>query len=235
MQIINRRDVKDGKGIPAGRRWLMSQCRTGSWNPILTVPGLALIILVFHCHSAQAYDPYNIVLKSPSLSTKERAWEMRHDGNVFLMFQKENRALQIGWYRHAPITLRDGAATTVIMYKYMWPGSVWTAKKNGVIYREINGKMKPSGTYAKREVVLGGRRQSVEMEKIQEKDAPWTVNIDGREYEEGANGVLKQTGWKEYREVTLITGKQAALLMSRGLEEHAKWTGKRDGVTYKDP
>lgn len=62
----------------------------------------------------------------------------------------------------------------------------------------------------------------------------WVCDRGGKILQLTDEGTLKQLGWVNWRVIILPNGNRTTILMTKGMKNNSKWTGRHQGVLYRD-
>jgi len=113
-------------------------------------------------------------------------------------------------------------------------GDRWACVIDNVLYREINGTAVAIATTELRSSKSeNGEVRRALMTKRIGNDDKWCFGTeDGKVYQQEPSGKIKYIGWMEWRVVSLPQGEKTLILMTKGINKNAKWSGKHGGKVY---
>jgi len=113
-------------------------------------------------------------------------------------------------------------------------GELWACVIDDVLYQESNGTATAIATTELRSYKAeNGEVRRAQMTKRIENDDKWCFETqDGKVYLQETSGKINHIGWMEWRVVSLPQGEKTLMLMTKGINKKAKWSGRQGGKVY---
>jgi len=192
---------------------------------------LEILVLCPEPGSIQADEAEIITLKTPL----EPAAEIKHywDGNSVFYGSPEDGApfMKFG-HRDYREMFYKGKKSALNSFKK--EGESWACVIDGVLYLEAEEIASPVAecrfrTYKSEK---GEERSALMCRRLEEGEDWYFKGHDNRVYRQDEDGSLSQEGWMSWHIASLPSGEKILLLMARGMDSHALWTGTYSGKRY---
>jgi hypothetical protein len=110
-------------------------------------------------------------------------------------------------------------------------GEPWACVIDEILYQELDGVAKAIATTALRSYKAeDGKERRAQMCQRSGEHATWCFAGDnGKVYLQDQTGKVIQIGWMGWRIATLSNGEKPMILMTKGMGDAARWSGKHGG------
>ncbi len=174
-----------------------------------------------------------VTLKKPGSSINPYT-AFSSSGDFYVM-TGDTFMIEYGSY-HYEYVISDSIQRSVAVFRRIGLGEKALGAVSGKIFTvDTTGKSTQIGECAYMIIKTPeGEERTVYASRLSVTSSKWQIALGEKIFNINAYGLLEQAGWVEWREITAPDGQKLVILMTKGMHPESKWSGRYNGVLYKD-